>query len=144
MSATAASRSFLRSTSSAARMASAQKAGSKPAFSPFRISKQCPFSPRIVRYQKLWRPRNAIGLNKMRKGFRPFSTEIVVTWILLYLCMKIFGFLITWSLSICFYPLQNGRKFFFYPYVGQCRPRWRSSDERWDIWVSFVVNFFFF
>ncbi|KAI5590892.1 hypothetical protein POPTR_004G048100v4 [Populus trichocarpa] len=49
MSATAASRSFLRSTSAAARMASAQKAGSKPAFSPFRISKQSPFSPRIFR-----------------------------------------------------------------------------------------------
>ncbi|KAJ6925905.1 hypothetical protein NC651_010368 [Populus alba x Populus x berolinensis] len=60
MSATAASRSFLRSASAAARMASAQKAGSKPAFSPFRISKQSPFSPRIVRYQKIWRPRNAI------------------------------------------------------------------------------------
>ncbi|CAK7350542.1 unnamed protein product [Dovyalis caffra] len=53
MSATAAARSFLRSTaartSAAARLACAPKPGSKPAFSPFRISKQSPLSPRIFR-----------------------------------------------------------------------------------------------
>ncbi|KAJ6402118.1 hypothetical protein OIU84_014240 [Salix udensis] len=51
MSATAAARSFLRSTPAAARMASAPKPkpGSKPAFSPFRVSKQSPLSPRILR-----------------------------------------------------------------------------------------------
>jgi len=75
---------------------------------------------------------------------RAFSTEIVVMWILLYLCMKIFGFLITWSLSICFYPLQNERMLFFYPYVGQCRPRWRSSDERWSHMSLFCCQLFFF
>ena len=55
MSATAAARSFLRSTPAAARMASAPKPkpGSKPAFSPFHVSKQSPLSPRILRYQKI-------------------------------------------------------------------------------------------
>ncbi|KAL3577024.1 hypothetical protein D5086_022307 [Populus alba] len=53
MSATAAARSFLRSTatrtSAAARLASAPKPGSKPASSPFRISKESPLSHRIFR-----------------------------------------------------------------------------------------------
>ncbi|KAB5534035.1 hypothetical protein DKX38_017121 [Salix brachista] len=53
MSATAAARSFLRSTatrtSAAARLASATKPGSKPASSPFRISKESPLSHRIFR-----------------------------------------------------------------------------------------------
>ena len=48
----------------------------------------------------------------------------------------------TLGLSICFSPLQNERMLFFYSYVGQCKPRWRSSDERWShLSFFFAVNF---